>query len=209
MRNTPSIIALAAAALFAAGCGSSNNNPSNGSASQSGSNFAAMAVKYAECMRSHGVPGFPEPRISTSNGGSATAVQQVVSGNLAALPQFKSAARACEGFMPGPASESPAQLAAQRRAKQHALLAFAQCLRSHGVPNFPDPSAQGDITPQMLSAAGVDLQGPAILPAARACVGVTHGMITIAQVEQAIQHLSSGATGSTGTGSGQSNGSGG
>jgi hypothetical protein len=38
----------------------------------------------------------------------------------------------------------------------------------------------------MISAAGVDIHAHSFFNAAKACVGVTHGMITIAQVEAAI-----------------------
>jgi hypothetical protein len=41
-------------------------------------------------------------------------------------------------------------------------LAFAECMRSHGVPNFPDPSAGGGI-PDALA------PSPAFLPAAQKC----------------------------------------
>jgi hypothetical protein len=68
------------------------------------------------------------------------------------------------------------------------LLAFARCLRSHGVPKFPDPDSRGQLPLETVQAAGVDLHAPAVLTAARACVGVTHGQITMAQVEQAINH---------------------
>jgi hypothetical protein len=65
-------------------------------------------------------------------------------------------------------------------------LAFARCLRRHGLARFPDPNSQGQITRQMISAAGIDLHQPAVLSAAKACVGVTHGVITQADVDRAI-----------------------
>lgn len=66
------------------------------------------------------------------------------------------------------------------------FLAFAQCLRSHGISNFPDPNAQGQLTLEMISAAGVDVKAPSFLTAAKACVGVTRGQIPLAAVERAI-----------------------
>jgi hypothetical protein len=39
---------------------------------------------------------------------------------------------------------------------------------------------------EMIDAAGIDLHAPDVLPAARACVGVTHGQVTMADVEQAL-----------------------
>jgi hypothetical protein len=41
------------------------------------------------------------------------------------------------------------------------------------------------LTLQMMSAAGVDLKAPSFFTAAKACVRVTHGAITLAQVAQA------------------------
>ena len=66
------------------------------------------------------------------------------------------------------------------------MLTFARCLRNHGVSDFPDPDAQGRLTLQMTSAAGVDLKVPSFLRAAKACVGVTHGAITLAEVARAV-----------------------
>jgi hypothetical protein len=49
---------------------------------------------------------------------------------------------ACRKYLPGggPPPLTPAQVA--QRAK--AMLAFAKCIRQHGVPNFPDPNGQGE-----------------------------------------------------------------
>jgi hypothetical protein len=63
------------------------------------------------------------------------------------------------------------------------LLAFAQCLRSHGISGFPDPNAQGQLPAQTISAAGVDVHTPQFAAAGKACVGVTHGQITVAEVD--------------------------
>jgi hypothetical protein len=63
-----------------------------------------------------------------------------------------------------------------------ALLAFARCLRSHGFPSFPDPTSSGQVTNQMLASAGINLNQPAMLQVADACVSVTHGLITKAAV---------------------------
>jgi len=47
------------------------------------------------------------------------------------------------------------------------LLKFAQCVRANGVPNFPDPNAQGLI--QFDSSSGVNLQAPQFQAAERKC----------------------------------------
>ena len=62
------------------------------------------------------------------------------------------------------------------------MLAFAGCIRRHGFTRFPDPTSTGQLSHQMLSAAGIDLHQPAVVRAADACVSVTHGFITRALV---------------------------
>ena len=54
-------------------------------------------------------------------------------------------------------------------------MAFAHCMRSHGFLSFPDPTSRGQVTPQMLANAGINLQQPAVLQSGDACVSVTHG----------------------------------
>jgi hypothetical protein len=186
MRTVRTLLAVTGVAVLAAGCGSSGHDPSTGSGAGSPQNFASDAYKHAACMRSHGVPNFPDPHVSVS--GNRVSIQQVLPQSVADSPQFKTADKDCRGLVPGLANASPTQIAAQQHAHAQTLLAFAQCLRGHGVQGFPDPTAQGQLTLQMIHTAGVDLQAPSLLTAAKACVGVTHGAITLAQVEQAIHN---------------------
>jgi hypothetical protein len=131
-------------------------------------------------MRDHGVANFPDPQVTTASGGGV--VRQAVPASAGLSPKFKAAQNACKGILPPPGSGGPRH---QGPSKQ-VFLAFARCLRSHGIADFPDPNAQGQLTLQMISAAGVDLKAPSFLTAAKACVGVTHGQITPAMVAQAI-----------------------
>ncbi len=62
------------------------------------------------------------------------------------------------------------------------LLAFVRCMRTHNIPNFPDPTSSGQVTHEMLAKAGVDVHQPAVLQAAGVCVSVTHGALTKAAV---------------------------
>jgi hypothetical protein len=173
------LLGIAALALLAAACGSS---PAPSTTNQASKNPAAAAYEFAACMRKHGVSNFPDPRVSTGNGSSKIA--QAVPAGAAASPHFKSAQKACQGILP--ASQGGGPTPAQQQARKRALLAFASCLRTHGVPKFPDPNGQGQLTLGTINAAGVDLHAPAFETAAKACVGVTHGAITLAQVAQAI-----------------------
>jgi hypothetical protein len=130
-------------------------------------------------MRSHGVPSFPDPQVSTN--GAATSIRQVAPEAAVASPAFKTAQKACARFQPGPSNSGPDG----QGPRKQLLLAFARCLRAHGISDFPDPNAQGRLTLEMVSAAGVDVHGPGFFTAARRCVGVTHGAITMAQVAAA------------------------
>jgi hypothetical protein len=186
MHTVKTILAATGVALLAAGCGSSSHNPSTTTNAQSPQTFASVAYKHAACMRSHGVPNFPDPQVTTS--GNSVSIRQVLPQSVADSPRFNAADKACRGLVPGLQNESPAQQAAQQHAHAQDLLAFTQCLRGHGLQGFPDPTAQGQLTLEMIRAAGIDLQAPSVLTAAKACVGVTHGAITLAQVEQAIHN---------------------
>jgi hypothetical protein len=130
------------------------------------------AVRFAQCVRSHGVPNFPDP--------TSPREFKLYIASSEGSPAFQSAETACRPVLPG--GGPPSQSAAQRHAQLVAALAFARCLRSHGFPNFPDPTSSGQLTHEMLGNAGIDPRQPAVLQAADACVSVTHGVLTKAGV---------------------------
>ncbi len=170
------LLVVSTASVLMSACGSSSRPPST-SASESP---AAAAFKYASCMREHGVAGYPDPQVTT-NGGGGVAIAVAGPANASAAPAFRSAQKACSGLLlalqnsSGPGGPS-----------RQVLLAFAHCLHTHGVPDFPDPNTQGQITRQMVAASGVDLKAPSFFTAAKACVGVTHGAMTVAGVARFI-----------------------
>ncbi len=182
-RAAAALLASAAIGVITAGCGgSSPSSSSTGSGSPQTKGPGADAYQYSACMRTHGVSGFPDPVVKTS--GSSVSVAIRVTPALTSSPSFKSAQKACNHILPGPKGQglSPAQ----QQARTRAMVAFAQCLRTHGFPRFPDPTAQGQLTLQMVTSAGIDLHTPALLTAGKACTSVTHGQLTPAQVVQAI-----------------------
>jgi hypothetical protein len=141
--------ALALTGLIA-GCGSSND-PSSSTASSAGP--LAKALAYTRCMRSHGVQDFPDP--TTSGGGVTFQVSTTVGSN----PAFTAANRACQSLRSG------GQHAPTMSARQIAIeVRWAHCLRSHGVPGFPDPSSSGAI-----DSAKFDPTSPAFQRASAAC----------------------------------------
>lgn len=110
-------------------------------------------------MRSHGLAAYPDPHVSSSAG----QVQVKISpGGLDPnSPAFKSADHACHNLLPNGGAPAGADNAA-RRAQ---AVRFADCMRSHGVPDFPDPDRDGVFT----LPATVNQQAPAFQNAARAC----------------------------------------
>jgi hypothetical protein len=170
-------------APLAAGCGSNGPSGTTGPSGQAGQNKdVAAAYAYARCMRSHGVPNFPDPHVSIS--GNHGSVGFAVNPSETGSPKFGSAQKACSKVLPPPASAG--QERAQQQAEKRNLLAFAQCLRANGIHDFPDPNAQGQLPLPTVIAAGVDLHSRQLLDAAQACVGVTHGQITMAQIRAGI-----------------------
>jgi hypothetical protein len=149
-RKLRPLVALALAGLIglvSAGCGSnasseSGTDSSSGTASsasstgttrnagttRSGANTKLSArdkaVKFAECMRANGVPHFPDPDPKGDFNFGVDVSKEV----------FTKAVDACKDLKP------PGALSAKRTPKQQsASLRFAQCVRDHGVKDFPDP----------------------------------------------------------------------
>jgi hypothetical protein len=121
-------------------------------------------------MRAHGVPNFPDPKVST-NGNEvkvAIAVNPSISGN----PHFNSAQQACRKLLPGggPGEGSGHQISPQ---EQSQYLKAAACIRAHGIPNFPDPTFSGGGV--HVSQKGIDLHSPQARAAEDACQSLIPG----------------------------------
>jgi hypothetical protein len=141
--------AAAGIALLAAACGGGSNPP--GAAV---SPDVQQALAYAKCMRSHGAPGWPDP----NNQGQFLKT----AADRAKFSAPASAYQACVHLLPDHGQITPAQ--------QHQVtllaLKFAGCMRSHGIPNFPDPTGSGF---EFLPPAGFNPQSPRVQAAQQAC----------------------------------------
>jgi hypothetical protein len=138
---------------------------SSGSGSP-GETSQSQQLQFAECMRSHGVPNFPDP---SPGGGSLNAIS--AAGINTQSPTYQAALQACKKYTPA-ANVTPAQSAAEN-AKG---LEFSQCMRSHGVPNFPDPIT-GPTGGQAInmSGTGIDQNSPTYQAANSACQKIVPG----------------------------------
>ena len=128
-------IAAAALVLLAAACSGSPSSTGSSappdSSSSAGANSPLLA--FSQCMRSRGVPDFPDPQPGASNAKFPSAQQLGVSSS-----RYQAADDACQHLLPAgiddqfPPAEVQQLLIGMRQ--------FSQCMRSHGVPNWPDPS---------------------------------------------------------------------
>lgn len=186
-RPALALLGTVAVAMIAAGCG--GNSPSSASLSGAAASHngrpGATAYQFAACMRNHGVSNFPDPKVTTSAGGTQVAI--AINPSISGQPAFDGAQKACSHIL-GKGGNGPDGTPAQRQARTKALIAFAQCLRTHGFPNFPDPDTTGDLSQDTIAKAGINFDNPALLTAGQSCASVTHGQITPTQVAQAINH---------------------
>jgi hypothetical protein len=184
MRTLVSISAVAVAlSLLAAGCDSGSPSSvasvNTTAVSTTPAGAQAAAVAFARCMRSHGVPNWPDPV-----GGGA-----FDKSTLARLVPDPSRMRAlqvpCEHLLPDFNSSPPPS--GQPRAQLADELSFARCMRHHGVARFPDPSVQNGLTVEMVEAQGIDVHSPIVLRVVQRCIPASHGALTAAKIRQAIQ----------------------
>jgi hypothetical protein len=122
----------AGVAFVAAGCGGAGSTPS-ASTTGSGSLRAAWH-QVVLCARAHGMPDLPDPTIDATGNATFPGVGKPP------IPQQTRAA--CQALfnrlIPSGSNHAFTQ------AQLNQLLTFARCMRSHGVPDWPDPNANGE-----------------------------------------------------------------
>jgi hypothetical protein len=164
---------VAGLSLLASACGGGssganvaqiNTGSASNRAGSSNSSGTGDPIKYSACMRSHGVGNFPDPDSSGRN----KITSAVSAGGKAAdvdihSPQFARARKACDKLRPNGGRPS----AAQQAQEQQQMLKYAECMRSHGVPKFPDPKPGGAFS--LGTKAGVDPNTPQFNAAQQAC----------------------------------------
>jgi hypothetical protein len=179
-----SVAGVAALAMLAAGCG--GGSPAGVASVASSTTTAATTttpdglVAFSHCMRSNGVPNFPDPQ-QFVGGNVKLTIHQVVGDD----PKFQAALSDCNHLLPNRGGQQTAQ---QTRTQLADELSFAKCMRSHGVTRFPDPKPQGGLTVQMVQAQGIDVHSPAVLRVVQTCLPASHGALTAAKVREALNN---------------------
>ena len=157
-------------AVALAACGTGASSYSASGSAQSSSNHTAF-VNFSKCMRTHGVTNFPDP-------GAGGGIQLSSSSGINPFsPAFKAAQSHCRKLLPGGGPPSgPPSAQAERQA-----LETSECMRKHGISDFPDPTLKAPSSPAGYSAiedrGGVILaipstinpQSPAFQKASQAC----------------------------------------
>jgi hypothetical protein len=168
-------VLIAAGSLPLAACGSSSPSSSGGTDASASSAYG-KSLQFASCMRSHGVPNFPDPK---ANGAGVLKVQSTggnteVNGVSVNGPAFQGAMQACKSDLPNGGKPQP--LSESRR---NAMLAFSACMRRHGLPNFPDPTFNdGQAGLIFRRSSGIDPNSPAFQAAQKACASdLTRGAL--------------------------------
>ena len=116
----------------------STTSTSLSTASSTGDNSElAQGVAYSTCMRNHKVPTFPDP-VATPSGSYGYHFQLGPDQIDPHAPTYVSAVDACKALAPEWWVGQPLT-----PAEQQAWLTWAKCIRTNGLPSFPDPTFKG------------------------------------------------------------------
>jgi hypothetical protein len=160
-RSAAGVTAAVGLSLAAAACGGSPGRhvaqlgtTSTQGGSPGGGSTHAQALAFVRCVRSHGVPLWPDPESRGVFDKSKLTPNQLGVGSW----QIAAAQRACKSLLPTYSATL----------QPHALtqaLQFSRCMRAHGATSFPDPESNGAIViPHAMESS------PAYLAALHFCV---------------------------------------
>jgi hypothetical protein len=163
-----------AAVLGLGGCAASTHAPGVAALGSAGATASASPTSslsafqqylaYSACMRAHGVADFPDPQ--QQNGGVGIKIQSTAGALNPNSPTYKAADTACKNLLPGgPAGRNGVGNGGSFDASK--VPAWAECIRKHGVPNFPDPKiVSGGVS---IDLNGTGINPNSLAPAIQAC----------------------------------------
>jgi hypothetical protein len=174
------LLAAAIAALVVAGCGGSSSGAGVAQIKSKVHTDATTTAKralrpktkpsalaFSRCMRAHGVADFPDPRSSGQIPiKSAGGMTRGPSGGFTANPNspgYETASKDCRSL-----ADATPVTQGQSNPIMAAQLKFADCMRTHGVPNYPDPTSSGEVGNNG-AIRGVNPSSPAVQGAERTC----------------------------------------
>jgi hypothetical protein len=149
------VLAVTGGIVLLAACGGS---PSSASDTGASSQYQ-QSLAFHQCMRSHGLPDFPDPNANGHGFGNQQQQQQEKSN-----PHFATAYSDCRHLLPSTPSSSRKKVIPS----QAQLVRFSQCMRSHGVPDYPDPNPNASLRTE-LAQLGINPNSPPFQATLRTC----------------------------------------
>ena len=143
----------AAVVIVLAGCGSGAGAAT--ARPTSSADVLAVWQRYALCARAHGVPTLPDPAFAADG--------RITFPGFTAKASLEGVQAACASILhslpPNPSTSGgpPSDIAG--------LLRFAQCMRTHAFPDWPDPKSDGTFPASGLP----PMKTPALISAMTAC----------------------------------------
>jgi hypothetical protein len=150
--------------------GEGDDGGGGGSRPVDDSEFQDAMLEYAECMRDEGVD-FPDPQFG-ENGSVAIVGPGGEDGPPSEheVEEFEAADEACQHIMEEVERTMPEPSPEEQQEMQDRALAFAECMRDHGI-DMPDPTfGEGGRVEQRFEAdQGIDPSGEEFQEAQEAC----------------------------------------
>jgi hypothetical protein len=134
------------------GCGSNKDNGGVATAGGKSAGPGSVAsgkeagLKYSQCMRDNGVPEFPDPDVDDTGRVTYDIPENIPDAQINAA---EAKCKDLRPFGPGPGGPDPARIEQLRK--------HSQCIRDNGIPEFPDPEADGS---RRIDFAKIGLSGP-------------------------------------------------
>ncbi|GAA2816694.1 hypothetical protein [Kribbella solani] len=147
MRIWTGLAAVTVLAVALSGCGAKEETPQVASADGASPSASASAsggagpddkaplLKFSQCMRANGVPGYPDPK-EGANGGVDLTVPEGTDPK-----KVEAATEKCKSHLPGLGEVRKPDAGAIAQLRK-----IAQCMRDNGITKFPDPAADGKQT---------------------------------------------------------------
>jgi hypothetical protein len=153
-------LALATIGITFAACTGHASHQPGGARAVGSSNRQVLVVlrRLAHCVRAHGIPGFPDPVLGRNG-------VPVFPDSAPRVPSAtQQACRTITAQIPANyTSTTPVSATDLRK-----LLTLARCIRTHGIPDWPDPNALGEFPiDARIEQGGKQLFVPAIHACAR------------------------------------------
>jgi hypothetical protein len=158
---------LAACALAVAACGGEDPAGGGNSAADRESEAREAQLKYARCMRDHGID-MPDPTFDADGRSLQTGPDPADADDMK-RGKFREAEQACKKYLD--AIEPPELSEEQQQEFKDAALANARCMREHGIENFPDPTfgENGEARIRLGRGSELDPEDPDFQEAQKAC----------------------------------------